>query len=149
MMIGGSNFTWAGGTGSSSSGSGSASGPSAPSGTSSTGSSSSSVRTAPTVKEAKPSSGVSNNNVNNNEKSKKQQEADSLPIVISSISDIDHPHHMVRRDFYRSPLDPADVSLPDTRPWYMRAGTLEPKRSEGDPRQKSRKERERTRLDIT
>ena len=106
LLGGGSNYTWTGGGsgGSASGGTASGSGPSGPDQNSS----------AP-----RNPSAPANNNVNPatnlNPTPHAQDKEDSL-----SSGSSQQQHHVVRRDFFRQPLAPDDMSLPDDRPWYMR-----------------------------
>ena len=101
-MVGNSNYTWTGG-GSSGSSSGSGSGPPAPSGPPSGSDQNASAPRAPSA-----NNNLQNLQIQNREDSHSNGETPPL-------------HHVVvRRDFFRAPLSPDDMSVPDDRPWYMR-----------------------------
>ena len=108
LLGGGSNYTWTGGGSGGSASGGSASGPSG-SGPSGPDQNSSAPRN--------PSATVNNNVIpanNLHPTPPAQDKEDSLSSGSSK------QHHVVRRDFFRQPLAPDDMSLPDDRPWYMR-----------------------------
>ena len=110
MMVGGSNYTWTGG------GSGSGSGPPGPS---AAGPPSGSPPDRNSSAPRNPPAAPANDDLAPRLLSPQtQNREDSLSN--GKMQQKSPPHHVVRRDFFRQPLAPDDMSMSDDRPWYMR-----------------------------